>query len=84
MISPSHSSASSKSPGEESPRQRVVVTEPQAELPLVQVEHVNKSFGSVRVIEDVSLSIYPGKVQALLGENGAGKSTVITMIAGVY
>lgn len=47
MISPSHSSASSKSPGEESPRQRVVVTEPQAELPLVQVEHVNKMIAGV-------------------------------------
>jgi ribose transport system ATP-binding protein len=52
--------------------------------PLLTLQNVSKSFGPVRVISDVTVSIYPGKVQVLLGENGAGKSTLIKMMAGVY
>lgn len=52
--------------------------------PLLSLEHVTKRFGPVTVIDDVSVSVYPGKVQALLGENGAGKSTLIKMMAGIY
>ena len=51
---------------------------------LLQLDRVSKSFGPVNVIRDVSVSVYPGKVQALLGENGAGKSTLIKMMSGVY
>lgn len=50
----------------------------------VALDHVSKSFGPVRVIEDVSLTIEPGQVHVLLGENGAGKSTLIKMIAGIH
>lgn len=52
--------------------------------PILELREVSKSFGPVSVIEDVSVSVRPGKVQALLGENGAGKSTIIKMMAGVY
>jgi len=52
--------------------------------PILQFENVSKSFGPVRVIEDVSLTVEPGRVLALLGENGAGKSTLIKMMAGVH
>ena len=52
--------------------------------PLVSLQHVSKSFGPVRVIRDVSVDVHAGKVQVLLGENGAGKSTMIKMLAGVY
>lgn len=55
-----------------------------APAPILELRHVSKSFGPVRVIEDVSVPVYPGKVQALLGENGAGKSTIIKMMAGVH
>lgn len=50
----------------------------------ITLEHVSKSFGPVRVIEDVSLTLNPGEVHVLLGENGAGKSTLIKMIAGIH
>ncbi|MBZ8176608.1 ATP-binding cassette domain-containing protein [Corynebacterium poyangense] len=51
---------------------------------ILELKNVSKSFGPVQVIKDVSLKVHPGKVQALLGENGAGKSTIIKMMAGVY
>ncbi len=52
--------------------------------PLLELRNVRKSFGPVTVIKDVTVSVHPGKVQALLGENGAGKSTIIKMMAGVH
>ncbi|MRH28444.1 ATP-binding cassette domain-containing protein [Microbacterium sp. SYP-A9085] len=57
-----------------------------AELPtpVVSVRSVSKSFGPVTVVRDVSFDLHAGKVQVLLGENGAGKSTIIKMIAGVH
>ena len=42
-----------------------------ADLELLKMEHIHKSFFGVKVLDDVSLTILPGKVHALLGENGA-------------
>ncbi|MGZ3718695.1 MAG: ATP-binding cassette domain-containing protein, partial [Bdellovibrionota bacterium] len=39
------------------------------------MENLQKSFGSVAVLRGVNLELFPGEVHALLGENGAGKST---------
>ncbi|MEO6944876.1 MAG: sugar ABC transporter ATP-binding protein [Lacisediminihabitans sp.] len=52
--------------------------------PIVSVRSVSKSFGPVKVVTDVSFDLYAGKVLVLLGENGAGKSTIIKMIAGIH
>lgn len=52
--------------------------------PVVSVRSVSKSFGPVRVVHDVSFDLHAGRVLVLLGENGAGKSTIIKMIAGVH
>lgn len=49
----------------------------------IDVVRVSRTFGSIRAVEDVSFTIVPGTVHALIGENGAGKSTVAKMIAGV-
>jgi ABC-type sugar transport system ATPase subunit len=54
------------------------VTDP----PAVQVQELRKSFGAVRALDGVSLSIAPGTVTALVGENGAGKSTALGILAG--
>ena len=51
---------------------------------LLTLEKVSKSFGPVNVIDNVSISVYPGKVTALLGENGAGKSTLVNLLLRFY
>ena len=43
---------------------------------------ISKSFGATVALELVSLKVYPGKVQALVGENGAGKSTLMKILSG--
>lgn len=50
---------------------------------VVNLEHVTKSFGRQRALDDVSLAVPPGVVFALLGENGAGKTTAIRTILGL-
>ena len=55
-----------------------------AAAPFLQVEHISKSFGLARVLNDVSLDFFPGEVHALIGENGAGKSTLVKIMAGVH
>ena len=52
--------------------------------PLVSVHQVRMAFGGVEVVKGVSLSLFPGEVHAIVGENGAGKSTVAKIIAGVH
>ena len=51
---------------------------------LVELRNINKAFGGVRAVEDVSINLYPGEVVAVLGHNGAGKSTLMKMLAGAY
>jgi simple sugar transport system ATP-binding protein len=51
---------------------------------LLQLSNISKSFGGVRALQDVSLSIERSKIYTLVGENGCGKSTLIKIIAGVY
>jgi D-xylose transport system ATP-binding protein len=45
---------------------------------------INKSFGPVHVLHDVDFNVYAGQVTAMVGDNGAGKTTVIKCLAGIY
>ena len=50
---------------------------------MLKVEAVNKSFGGVKVVQDVSFSVARGGRTALIGPNGAGKTTMFNLISGV-
>jgi D-xylose transport system ATP-binding protein len=52
--------------------------------PILELRGINKSFGPVHVLHDVDLVVRPGEVTALVGDNGAGKSTVVKSIAGIH
>ena len=51
--------------------------------PSVRVRNLTKSFGNRRVVDDLSFDVQKGEVFALLGHNGAGKSTTIDLILGL-
>ncbi|MBT2227062.1 ATP-binding cassette domain-containing protein [Nonomuraea sp. NEAU-A123] len=52
--------------------------------PLLEVRGIDKSFGPVQVLHDVTFAAQAGEVTALVGDNGAGKSTLVKCIGGIY
>jgi rhamnose transport system ATP-binding protein len=56
----------------------------QDEVPVLALNGVTKTFPGVTALSEVSLKLFPGKVTALVGENGAGKSTVVKVLTGIY
>lgn len=52
--------------------------------PVVEIDHVSKRFAKVLANHDVSITLNKGEVVALLGENGAGKSTIMNILYGIY
>lgn len=52
--------------------------------PVIELRNVDKSFGPIDVLHDISLKVHEGEVLCLLGDNGAGKSTLIKTLAGVH
>ncbi|MBO3103751.1 ATP-binding cassette domain-containing protein [Cellulomonas fengjieae] len=49
----------------------------------ILVEHLSKSFGHVRAVDDLSFRVAPGRVTGFLGPNGAGKTTTLRMLLGL-
>ena len=51
---------------------------------LLELDNVNKAFGGVQAVRDMSFEIHRGELAALIGPNGAGKTTIFNLITGVY
>lgn len=49
---------------------------------IIEIEHLNKSFGKLKAVDDLSFSVKSGELFAFLGVNGAGKSTTISIMCG--
>ncbi len=56
----------------------------QTNTPIIEMRHIYKSFGAVRALADVSLVLYPGEILGLVGDNSAGKSTLMKIMTGAY
>ena len=52
--------------------------------PILEIRNITKKFGGLTAVDDFNMHLAAGEVVGLLGDNGAGKSTVIKMISGVY
>lgn len=55
-----------------------------ADVPLVKMTGIYKSFGAVHALRGVALDVMPGETFGLLGDNAAGKSTLMKVLTGVY
>ena len=51
---------------------------------LLEMQHITKTFGSVKALGDVNLQVQEGEIHALVGENGAGKSSLMNVLSGIY
>ena len=57
---------------------------PSGDVPFVSMDAITKTFPGVKALNQVRLDLYPGQVTALVGENGAGKSTTVKILTGIY
>jgi len=53
-------------------------------MTLLNVEHLNVSFGGLRALSDVDLEVQPQEILAVIGPNGSGKTTLFNCISGIY
>ncbi len=53
-------------------------------IPLIEMRRINKTFGAVKALVDVDLTLYPGEILGLVGDNSAGKSTLMKILTGAY
>ena len=51
---------------------------------ILELDHITKIFPGVKALQDVNFQLKRGEIHALMGENGAGKSTFIKVITGVH
>ena len=65
-----------------SPRAATTENAPAPAAPALALRHVDRSFGPIQILHDITLELFPGEVHALIGENGAGKSTAMKIMSG--
>ena len=52
--------------------------------PILEIKEVSKAFPGVKALDRVSLEVFRGTIHGIVGENGAGKSTMMKILSGVY
>lgn len=57
---------------------------PGPDVPIVEMRRINKAFGAVQALNEVDLRLYPGEILGLVGDNSAGKSTLMKILTGAY
>ena len=50
---------------------------------MLKIEHLSKSYGDKKAVDDLSLHIWPGEIYGFIGHNGAGKTTTLKSISGI-
>lgn len=53
-------------------------------IPRLRAEHVSKTFGPAKALDDVGLVVRPGEIHSLVGQNGSGKSTLVKILTGYH
>ena len=53
-------------------------------VPIIEMQRISKTFGAVRALIDVDLRLYSGEILGLVGDNSAGKSTLMKILTGAY
>ena len=56
---------------------------PESDQKIIHVKDLNKSFSGIKALDNIQFDLYPGEVHALMGENGAGKSTFMKILMGL-
>jgi ABC-type sugar transport system ATPase subunit len=62
----------------------VTVGEAQSGVPALELQRVSKHFGGVVALKDAAITVHRGEIVAVVGDNGAGKSTMMKIVAGMY
>ena len=52
--------------------------------PILEAKGISKSFGNIKALDDVDFFLEKGIIHGLLGENGAGKSSLMNILSGIY
>ena len=50
---------------------------------MLKIEHLTKTYGDKKAVDDLSLHILPGEIYGFIGHNGAGKTTTLKSVAGI-
>ncbi|MEO7127100.1 MAG: ATP-binding cassette domain-containing protein [Nakamurella sp.] len=60
------------------------IIEPDSRRPILELSQITKSFGGLRSLDGIDLSVHEGEVVSIIGPNGAGKTTLFNVMTGVY
>ncbi len=55
-----------------------------SDVPLVEMKNISKTFGAVKALQNVNFEVMPGEIVGLVGDNAAGKSTLMKVLSGAY